>query len=72
MLVKAKEGVKVPREDNSRRYIEGSDPVEVPKSTYYLRRVLHGDLIKVEKAAVVPKASAGGALALPAPAKDKE
>lgn len=38
MKVKARKGIRVPREDNARRYIE-QEPVEVPESTYYLRRV---------------------------------
>ncbi|HDK6337054.1 DUF2635 domain-containing protein [Klebsiella quasipneumoniae] len=51
MKVKAREGIRVPREDNARRYIE-QEPVEVPESTYYLRRLNEGDLVKVTDAAV--------------------
>lgn len=43
MLVKAKQGLKVPREDNARRYIT-DEPVEVPETSYYLRRLMDGDL----------------------------
>ncbi|WP_256946571.1 DUF2635 domain-containing protein [Klebsiella pneumoniae] len=51
MKVKAREGIRVPREDNARRYIE-QEPVEVPESTYYLRRLNEGDLVKVTDATV--------------------
>ena len=46
MKVKARAGVRVPREDNPRRYIE-QETVEVPQSTYYLRRLNDGDLVEV-------------------------
>lgn len=46
MKVKAREGIRVPREDNPRRYIE-QEPVEVPGSTYYQRRLNEGDLVEV-------------------------
>lgn len=48
MLVKAKEGLRVPREDNARRYI-ADEPVEVPQTSYYLRRIMDGDLEKLEE-----------------------
>ncbi|QJF16664.1 DUF2635 domain-containing protein [Phytobacter diazotrophicus] len=44
MKVKARAGLRVPREDNARRYI-GEEPVEVPASAYYLRRLSEGDLV---------------------------
>ncbi|MCB7589164.1 DUF2635 domain-containing protein, partial [Klebsiella pneumoniae] len=47
----------VPREDNARRYIE-QEPVEVPESTYYLRRLNEGDLVKVTDATVDVTAAA--------------
>ena len=46
MKVKAREGIRVPREDNPRRYIE-QEPVEVSWSTYYQRRLNEGDLVEV-------------------------
>ncbi|HDL8234137.1 TPA: DUF2635 domain-containing protein [Yersinia enterocolitica] len=46
MKVKARDGVRVPREENARRYIE-QEPVDVPQSTYYLRRLNDGDLVEV-------------------------
>jgi hypothetical protein len=56
MKVKAREGIRVPREDNARRYIE-QEPVEVPE-TYYLRRLNEGDLVKVTDATVDVTAAA--------------
>lgn len=46
MKVKARTGVRVPREDNPRRYIE-EEPVDVPESAYYQRRLSEGDLVEV-------------------------
>ena len=57
MKVKAREGIRVPREDNARRYIE-LEPVEVPESTYYQRRLNDGDLVKVTEATVDVTAAA--------------
>ncbi|HCB0915532.1 TPA: DUF2635 domain-containing protein [Klebsiella variicola subsp. variicola] len=57
MKVKAREGIRLPREDNARRYIE-QEPVEVPESTYYLRRLNEGDLVKVTDATVDVTAAA--------------
>ena len=57
MKVKAREGIRVPREDIARRYIE-QEPVEVPESTYYLRRLNEGDLVKVTDATVDVTAAA--------------
>ncbi|MDX7658464.1 DUF2635 domain-containing protein [Klebsiella quasipneumoniae] len=57
MKVKAREGIRVPREDNARRYIE-QELVEVPESTYYLRRLNEGDLVKVTDATVDVTAAA--------------
>ncbi|MGS3366784.1 DUF2635 domain-containing protein, partial [Klebsiella michiganensis] len=57
MKVKAREGIRVPREDNARRYIE-QEPVEVPESTYYQRRLNDGDLVKVTDATVDVTAAA--------------
>lgn len=57
MKVKAREGIRVPREDNARRYIE-QEPVEVPESTYYQRRLNEGDLVNVTEATVDNTAAA--------------
>lgn len=46
MTVRATAGLKVPREDNSTRYIEQA-PVVVPKSSYYLRRLADGEIVEV-------------------------
>lgn len=35
----------VPMEENTRRYI-GDEPVTVPMSTYYLRRMMAGELVE--------------------------
>ncbi|KNC89901.1 DUF2635 domain-containing protein [Trabulsiella odontotermitis] len=51
MKVKAVPGVKVPREDNPRRYITG-DVVEVEDTAYYRRQIMAGDLIDVSAATV--------------------
>lgn len=46
-VVAARDGEKVPREDDARRYVE-SEPLEVPaNSIYYARRIAHGDLKEV-------------------------
>lgn len=44
----------VPMEENSRRYI-GSDPVTVPMTAYYARRMMAGELVEVAPAAPVKK-----------------
>ncbi|GJL37209.1 hypothetical protein TUM17576_40290 [Enterobacter hormaechei] len=62
LKVKARAGVRVPREDNPRRYIEG-EPVEVPESAYYLRRLSDNDLINV---ADVPETAVADETAIPA------
>lgn len=49
MLVRAATGLKVPKEEQPRDYIEGDQPVQVPESAYYLRRVTDGDLIIVQE-----------------------
>lgn len=43
--VKAAEGLKVPREDNPRRYITSEATTEVQDTAYYRRQVAAGDLI---------------------------
>jgi len=47
ITVKAREGLRVPREDGYRAYIEKA-VVSVPATAYYLRRIAEGDLIRVE------------------------
>lgn len=47
MKVVAAQGLQVPMEDKPREYIAG-EPVEVPESAYYLRRLADGDLLKVD------------------------
>ncbi|MFJ5428576.1 DUF2635 domain-containing protein [Pectobacterium actinidiae] len=49
--VKAAVGVRVPREDNPRRYIE-TGVAEVDDSAYYLRRIADGDLLIVSEKTV--------------------
>lgn len=56
MKVIANKGLMVPRED--RGYIGDQEPVDVPESAYYLRRIADGDLLRVTEKAV--KASAKG------------
>jgi hypothetical protein len=47
IVVKAKDkSTPVPREDNSRRYI-GEEPVVVERSTYYIRRLMHDELVQL-------------------------
>lgn len=45
--VKAAPGLKVPREDNPRRYITDAESLEVENSAYYQRQLMAGDLIEV-------------------------
>lgn len=52
--VKAREGIKVPKED--RGYIE-QDAVTVPRTAYYQRRIKDGDLVEETETASA-KASA--------------
>jgi hypothetical protein len=47
MLVRAAPGLKVPKEEQPRDYIEGDTPVTVPESAYYLRRLADGSLLLV-------------------------
>ncbi|WP_405424316.1 DUF2635 domain-containing protein [Pantoea stewartii] len=63
MKVKANTGVLVPREDNPRRYVSDTEALDVPESSYYLRRIADGDLLRIEE-----NETASDAAALPAPA----
>ncbi|SLM62631.1 MULTISPECIES: DUF2635 domain-containing protein [Dickeya] len=55
ITVKAAPGVRVPREENARRYIDDA-PVHVERTAYYLRQISAGDLVIVpdEKAVSGP------------------
>lgn len=46
--IKAVAGVRVPREDNPRRYITADEAVTVPDSAYYQRQIAAGDLLIIE------------------------
>lgn len=57
MLVLAALGILVPMEEKPRSYISDTPPdeargFEVPDSVYYRRRIIEGDLVEVEPAAV--------------------
>lgn len=43
--VKAAPGLRVPMEGSPRKYIE-ADPVSVPETAYYRRRLAEGDLVR--------------------------
>ena len=47
LYVKAAPGLRVPREDAPRRYITDDQPVSVPATAYYLRRLHSGELASV-------------------------
>ena len=59
-------GLKVPREENARKYIEESAAVEVPLTPYYRRRLGAGELLR---AGSVDQAAAAGAADLAKVAK---
>jgi hypothetical protein len=46
--VKAAPGIRVPMEGAPRKYITDSEEVEVMRTTYYIRRLKDGDLIRSE------------------------
>lgn len=54
--VKAAAGVRVPREDNARRYITATDVVTVPNTAYYQRQISAGDLVVVDSSNKATKA----------------
>lgn len=54
LTVKAAPGVRVPLEDNARRYITDAESVTVPDTAYYQRRLRDGDVILVNADAPVP------------------
>lgn len=45
--VKAAPGLRVPREDNGRKYITDDKETPVEQTAYYLRRLADGDLVEV-------------------------
>lgn len=47
MRVQAAPGIKVPREDDPRKFITDSEPVELEMTGYYIRRMSDGDLVEV-------------------------
>ncbi|HDR9118979.1 TPA: DUF2635 domain-containing protein [Burkholderia vietnamiensis] len=65
MKVKARSGLRVPKEHASRQYITDAEAVDVPDTAYYQRRIAEGDLV-VEAA---PAAESSVDVA-PAPAVD--
>ncbi len=54
MHVKAAPGHRVPTENDPYTYIEGTEAVDVPDTSYYRRRVAAQELLTVKK----PRASA--------------
>ncbi|AMO79717.1 DUF2635 domain-containing protein [Obesumbacterium proteus] len=54
LTLKAAAGVRVPQEDNARRYITDAQSVTVPDSAYYQRRLRDGDVILVNAEAPIP------------------
>jgi hypothetical protein len=48
MKVIAAAGIQCPMENHPRAYITDAEEVEVPESVYYLRRLVDGDLLRVE------------------------
>lgn len=49
MLVRAAQGLLVPKEGKPRDYITDAEPAEVPETPYYMRRLLDGDLVVAEQ-----------------------
>ena len=47
--VRARSGLKVPREHQPHSYIDDSTDTEVPASAYYLRCLMYGDLVRVNE-----------------------
>lgn len=61
--IKAVAGVRVPREDNPRRYITADEAVTVPDSAYYQRQIAAGDLLVIQgEAKVVASVNQGKAV----------
>lgn len=47
MLVQARPGIKVPKENKPREFIVDTKAVDVPDTAYYRRRLRDGDLVAV-------------------------
>lgn len=47
LTVRARSGLKVPREHQPHSYIDDSTDTEVPASAYYLRCLMYGDLVRI-------------------------
>lgn len=59
MQVVAAPGLKVPMEEDPRKYIDDQTPVVVENTHYYMRRLADGDLVEARGTkAVAPKAAA--------------
>jgi hypothetical protein len=58
MLVKTAPGVKVPREDDPRKYITDDTSVDLEMTAYYIRRMADGDLVDAAKPAKSAAAAA--------------
>ncbi|RNM18571.1 DUF2635 domain-containing protein [Dickeya undicola] len=54
ITVKAAAGVRVPREENARRYIIDDAEVQVERTAYYLRQIAAGDLLEVKSVVTGP------------------
>ncbi|HDR8994786.1 TPA: DUF2635 domain-containing protein [Burkholderia vietnamiensis] len=65
MEVKARSGLRVPKEHASRQYITDAEAVDVPDTAYYHRRVAEGDLIEENRPAAESSADVA-----PSPAVD--
>lgn len=48
ITVKAAPGLRVPREDNGRKYITEDKEFSVQDTVYYRRRIADGDLVEVD------------------------
>lgn len=59
MRVQAAPGLKVPREDDPRKYITDAEPVDIEMTGYYIRRMAEGDLVEVAAAQSDPTAQGG-------------
>lgn len=55
MIVKAAAGVRVPKEGKPRQYVTDAEPVDVPETAYYLRRLAEGDLVPAKAAKAKPE-----------------
>lgn len=49
MQVKAAPGLRVPREDDPRKFIDDGEPVELEMTGYYIRRMSDGDLVEASE-----------------------